>query len=190
MSDSLRHRFSCVISGAFFARGIVRDRPARPSWNGLELLEPRLLLSALYWDPDGVTTDNDPDNGAHLGGNGSWTTDSNAKVWYDPASPDQDIAWPSCGGYEAVFWGTGTVTLSVSITAQGVTFKTDGYTIQSNTLTLSCGNVGGRRREDSHYQVRNRRQLWTHEEGRRRLDCLGRQHLHGLHHDKERQAGA
>ncbi|MCX5771261.1 MAG: autotransporter-associated beta strand repeat-containing protein, partial [Candidatus Hydrogenedentes bacterium] len=141
MSDSLRHRFSCVISGSFFARGIVRDRPARPSWNGLELLEPRLLLSALYWDPDGDTTDNDPDNGAHLGGTGSWTTDSNAKVWYDPASPDQDIAWPSCGGYEAVFWGTGTVTLSVSITAQGVTFKTDGYTIQSNTLTLSCGNV-------------------------------------------------
>jgi hypothetical protein len=45
MSDSLRHRSSCVISGSFFVRGIVRERPARPAWNGLEPLEPRLLLT-------------------------------------------------------------------------------------------------------------------------------------------------
>jgi len=45
MSDSLLHRFTCVISKSFFARGIVRQRPTPPAWDGLEPLEPRLLLS-------------------------------------------------------------------------------------------------------------------------------------------------
>jgi len=142
MSDSLLHRFTCVISKSFFARGIVRERRTPPAWQGLEPLEQRLLLSPLYWDPDGIASCNNIQYGTGLGGSGYWTTAPDMKVWYDP-STCTDIAWPTSCSYEAVFWGSsGTVHLSANITAQSLTFKTGGYTVENAyTLTLATGEV-------------------------------------------------
>ena len=74
----------------------------------------------LIWDPDGDET-----NG--YGGSGEWT---DFGVWYNPAIQDH-VAWSSSlGGGKAVFSGTaGTVTVNGAVSAVGVDFTIDGYTI-------------------------------------------------------------
>ncbi|MCX5653733.1 MAG: discoidin domain-containing protein [Planctomycetota bacterium] len=113
----------------------------------LEILEPRLLLTVLYWDPDGNPANNNVD-GTCLGGAGNWTTDTQSLSWWDPSNPSVNVAWNNSNADEAVFIGTscgdtaGPVSLAAGgITAGSITFKTDGYTIQNNTLTLSGGDV-------------------------------------------------
>ncbi|MFO1522781.1 MAG: hypothetical protein U1F77_11865 [Kiritimatiellia bacterium] len=51
--------------------------------------------------------------------------------------------WPGAGtDNDAVFGGTaGTVTLTGGVTANDLTFNSNGYTIQGNTLTLNGGAV-------------------------------------------------
>jgi len=136
MSDSLRHRSSCVISGSFFARGIVRERPARPAWNGLEPLEPRLLLTdtTIYG-----TTGNDTitlrRDGDHVdvsifssGGTTNWTFD---------LTPYSHLYVNSLAGDDALILD---FTDGSPLPAGGLTFDGgDG----SDTLQVSCSATAG-----------------------------------------------
>ena len=71
------------------------------------------------------------------GGDGTW--DTTALSWTlnaDRTAPFQ--AWVNANADTAFFSGTaGTVTLSAPITAGGLTFSTDGYTIAGGTLSLT-----------------------------------------------------
>lgn len=80
----------------------------------------------LTWDADGAAS-------AELGGTGTW--DLLGSTW-DNAGTAQ--AWTSADS--AIFGTTaGTVTLGTDITAQGLTFSVDGYTLTGSTLTLGGG---------------------------------------------------
>jgi autotransporter-associated beta strand protein len=96
-----------------------------------EQLEPRILRSVLYWDPDGDAGNNNMNTGAGLGGTGTWDTCS--ARWYDPQAQDH-VQW-SCGD-EARFWGdsAGTVTLGEDIFVSGILFRTSGYTLEGYSL--------------------------------------------------------
>jgi autotransporter-associated beta strand protein len=106
-------------TGRSAAQGTRRVQPF------LEALEDRTLLSTLYWDP-GHT------GGTGSGGNGAWDTSS--LNWFNGTA---DVAWNNANGDSAVFAGSaGTVTLGTGITAGGLTFDSDGYTVTGNTLSL------------------------------------------------------
>ena len=82
--------------------------------------QPTLPAADLYWS-----------------GTGTWnTTDA---VWGTSSSGPYDAAiWSNATPDSAIFEGTaGTVTLGGPITAGGLTFAVDGYTVTGNTLTLS-----------------------------------------------------
>jgi fibronectin-binding autotransporter adhesin len=82
----------------------------------------------VYWDPDTSPGNNNTATGAGLGGSGTWGSATN---WFNGAN---DVAWASGG--DAVFTGTaGTVTLGAPQTAASLSFKTNGYTLTSSTLT-------------------------------------------------------
>jgi autotransporter-associated beta strand protein len=83
-----------------------------------------------YWDNDGVATGNNTTTGAGLGGGGSWNS---GIKWFNGTS---NAAWTT--NANAVFWGTGgTVTLSAPRSVDGLSFKSNGYTLTASTLTLS-----------------------------------------------------
>ena len=86
--------------------------------------------ATLVWDPAGAG-----------GGTGTW--DTTATDWDNDGSA---VAWSNATGDTASFGGSaGTVTLSEAITAGGLGFTVDGYTVTGNTLTISGGgalNVG------------------------------------------------
>ncbi len=87
--------------------------------------------ATLTWDADGTA-------GGSTGGTGNWNTTS--LLWN---SSGVMKAWVNANNDVAVFGGTaGTVTLTEAITAGGLTFNTDGYTLagNGNSLTIS-GNV-------------------------------------------------
>jgi fibronectin-binding autotransporter adhesin len=87
---------------------------------------------ALHWDANGTTANN--------GGTGTWdsTTQSRFK---NGASGTTYLHWvnSSTGNdHTAVFGGAaGTVSVSGGVTASGLQFDVDGYTIQSSTITLA-----------------------------------------------------
>ena len=101
----------------------------------------------LYWDPDGVSDDNNVD-GTHLGGSGSWLdpNDPNKKNWWcaatgtrysQPAAADTVVFIGNSYGS-----GTPTVTISGSNTVAPaiIQISTDNYLIQASgegTLALS-----------------------------------------------------
>src|SRR5262249_24322655 len=94
---------------------------------------PVSFTNGLYWDPDGNPANNNIATGAGLGGSGNWDT-SNA-FWFNGTT---DVIWNNANNDAAIFAGTpGAVTLTTGISARAVGFNTGGYTIQSNTLTLS-----------------------------------------------------
>ncbi len=83
-----------------------------------------LSAAPLYWGATGN------------GGSGTWDIGGTAN-WFDGG---QATAWQDFGGndYSAVFTGTtGTVNLASNINANRLTFKTAGYTLQGNSLTLN-----------------------------------------------------
>ncbi len=87
----------------------------------------------VYWDPSSKKAS------PGSGGAGNWDT-TTTNWWYSGTS---NVAY-STGGDYAVFAGTpGTVILVNSLTADGINFDTNGYTIAgSDTLTLnSPGNI-------------------------------------------------
>ncbi|MCX5673920.1 MAG: autotransporter-associated beta strand repeat-containing protein [Planctomycetota bacterium] len=109
-----------------------------------EALEPRLLLSTLYWDPDTCAANNCAATGEGLGGTGEWNLTSN--YWW-AAGAGSNVAWNNSNGDTAVFFGTqcgqaaGPVPLTTGIAVGGMSFKTSGYTVQDNTLTLSNSGI-------------------------------------------------
>ena len=96
-----------------------------------------LSAADFYWDGDGITGNNNID-GTGLGnlGGGPFTWDTTNAFWWDGVNPD--TFWNNTASNTAIFTGTsGTVTLSEAITAGGLTFRTTGYTLTGNTLTLA-----------------------------------------------------
>lgn len=99
----------------------------------LEALERRALLATLYWDPDGNPANNDLVFGTGLGGAGTWDTTTAGK-WVD--ATNTPVTWSN--GNDAVLFGTaGAVALGSPISAPSLSFKTTGYTVSANTLTLT-----------------------------------------------------
>jgi autotransporter-associated beta strand protein len=91
----------------------------------------------LYWDANGT--------GAGTGGTGTWntTTQSRFKNVSTDVTPTF-IPWVNAAAdnsHTAVFGGTaGTVTVS-SVTASGLRFSTNGYTLNSGTITTEGSTV-------------------------------------------------
>lgn len=91
--------------------------------------------SSLYWDNDGNAAGNNIVTGAGLGGAGTW--DNSSSKWFNGAT---DGPW--LANKTAVFLGTaGTVTLSAPQSAEGLQFKSNGYTITGSTLTVSGSTI-------------------------------------------------
>ncbi len=90
------------------------------------LLCPAAPAADLTWDPDGSS-------GGSTGGTGTWNT---SDLFWDNAGSMQ--AWNNVAGDTAIFGGTaGTVTLGEAISAGGLQFLIDGYTLTADTLTLA-----------------------------------------------------
>ena len=71
------------------------------------------------------------------GGGGTGTWDTSASNWFNGST-----AVPWTQGDSAIFGGTaGTVTLGTAITAQDLTFGTNGYTVTGNSLTLGVSST-------------------------------------------------
>ncbi|MDI1313423.1 autotransporter-associated beta strand repeat-containing protein [Prosthecobacter sp.] len=89
-----------------------------------------IAASSLTWDADGTA-------GGSTGGTGDWNTTS--LLWNKSGSM---VAWINANSDIAIFGGTaGTVTLTESVTAGGLTFNTDGYTLVGNGNTLTFGGT-------------------------------------------------
>lgn len=91
----------------------------------------------LYWDANGKT--------AGTGGTGTW--DMTTQSRFVNSSNDTYIHWvnsTASNDHTAVFGGTaGTVSVAAGgVTASGLQFTIDGYTVQNNTITLA-GTVPG-----------------------------------------------
>jgi len=87
-----------------------------------------LSAAPLNWDADG-----NPANG--LGGSGTWDT---VAAEFDDDGNAPDTTWNNFPGNMAVFSGTtGIVALGEPITAGGLTFNTNGYSVSGNVLTLA-----------------------------------------------------
>ena len=72
----------------------LRRRQAARAAIGMESLEPRAMLTTLYWDPNGATPG--------LGGSGTWDLLS-ANWTTDPTGSSPTIAWTNNSGDVAVF---------------------------------------------------------------------------------------
>jgi len=87
--------------------------------------------ATLYWDTDGSTTGNNASTGANIGGSGAWSS-ANSNWWNTSLNTLQ--GWTN--GSDAVFWGTASVVTGSTVSANSLAFKTNGYTINSGTLTM------------------------------------------------------
>lgn len=94
----------------------------------------RTNAATYYWDADGSTLGNST-SGAGLGGTGTWDTNILNQTWWDLTSL---IPWPNLNTDLAVFGGTaGTVTLASGLTANGLSFTSNGYKLTGGDLTLA-----------------------------------------------------
>jgi len=103
----------------------------------------RALLFAAFWLPSlsfaasSLTWDADSTAGGSTGGTGNWNTSSN--FWN---LSNVMKAWNNANNDIAIFGGTaGTVTLTEAITAGGLTFNVDGYTLAGNGNMLTLGGI-------------------------------------------------
>src|SRR5688572_5835373 len=85
----------------------------------------------LYWDNDGSIAGNSLSTGANLGGSGSWNS-ANSNWWNSSLGSLQ--GWSD--GSDAVFWGTAGAVTAATISASSIAFKTNGYSVNSGTLTM------------------------------------------------------
>jgi autotransporter-associated beta strand protein len=88
--------------------------------------------ASLYWDANDVTSG--------TGGTGTWDAMTNNK--FSNSTNDTRFRWVNSttgNDHTAVFAGTaGTVSVAAGgVTASGMTFNVDGYTVQNNTVTLA-----------------------------------------------------
>ena len=133
LADFLRQPFGSRNRRRKSIRAEITDLLTR----SLQPLEPRLLMSTLYWAPQ---------NDGTLGGSGTWNTSTNNLVWNTQSNGHgTQRGWEA--GDTAEFTGTaGTVTVSGGVTAASLMFDVGGYTVASatgtgNTLSLSGGTV-------------------------------------------------
>ena len=82
----------------------------------------------LYWDPSG--------NPSSLGGSGIWSPGSS--VWYEP---HQRAGHALGGRRQAVFSGTGTVTISGTVVPSSIIVTSGNPTITSGTINFSSPNT-------------------------------------------------
>ena len=106
---------------------------------GMERLEERRLLAALYWDPDLVAKNNVVATGAGLAGSGTWT-EGGAAVWFDPSlagGAGGYVSWNSSRGDTAVFSGPagGTVTISGTVSSGAIEFRGGAFTVTGGTFS-------------------------------------------------------
>jgi fibronectin-binding autotransporter adhesin len=86
--------------------------------------------ATLYWDATPGTPDGDSQGGA-----GTWDTDTGN--WDDGSAYQK---WTNTNNDTAVFGGaSGAIALDTAITVGGLSFRTNGYTINSGTSGLSFG---------------------------------------------------
>lgn len=105
---------------------------ASTNWAGSFIIG---TTASIYWDSNGTT--------AGAGGSGTW--DATTNNTFKSAAADSGISYfrwvNSTAGndHTAVFGGTaGTVSVAAGgVTASGLQFTTDGYTVQNNTITLA-----------------------------------------------------
>ncbi|WP_193214021.1 beta strand repeat-containing protein [Luteolibacter marinus] len=86
----------------------------------------------LYWDGSDLTPDAD-------GGAGTWDTTTSVN-WDSSETAGSDSAWPGAGtDNDAIFPGTGgnVVIPAGGVTANDLSFLSDGYTIEGGSLTLN-----------------------------------------------------
>jgi autotransporter-associated beta strand protein len=88
----------------------------------------------LYWDSNGTT--------AGVGGTGTWDAATNNKFTNAATGNDTYFRWVNSttgNDHTAVFAGTsGTVSVDAGgVTASGMQFDVNGYTVQNNTVTLT-----------------------------------------------------
>ena len=94
----------------------------------------RLRAATVYWDTDGSTAGNTAATGANVGGSGVWSTTD--PLWWNTILTSLQV-WTD--GNDALFWGdAGTVT-ATTVSVGRVSFKTDGYVVNSGTLTMLGG---------------------------------------------------
>src|SRR5438270_3977396 len=85
----------------------------------------------LYWDTDGSSGGNSASTGANSGGSGIWSSaDAN---WWDTGLGPLQI-WSD--GSDAVFWGTAGAVTASTVSANSLSFKSTGYSVNSGTLTM------------------------------------------------------
>ena len=109
------------------ATSVGTSRHSGKPWAALEPLEPRQLLTTLYWDTSATA--------GLQGGSGTWASGTN---WNTQADGNGSrVAWTN--GADAVFSanGPGTITISSNVTANSMTFSGTGYVVTSGVLSLS-----------------------------------------------------
>jgi len=95
------------------------------------------LFPAVTWAASSLTWDADGTAGGNSGGVGNWNTTS---TFWNLSNVMK--AWTNASSDIAIFGGTaGTVTLAEAITAGGLTFNSDGYTLAGNGNTLTFGGT-------------------------------------------------
>ena len=119
--------------GTYNLRAVAYDNDQNPmASNTVSVSVARLLT----WDPDCT---NNSHFGCVTGQTDDWTK---PLAWVDALTGTR-YTWDGNLSYsEAVFSGTaGTVTVNGSINADAILFQTDGYTVNSGTVTLVGGNI-------------------------------------------------
>ena len=126
-------RTTSVLSNIRFAGVLVGWCSLFVGCAALGFFPAQAAAGIVYWDANEDSTNNTA-SGTDLGGSGTWDATS-LKWWPDLAAADQ--AWNNGSWDTAVFSGVGgTVSLGAPISAGGLIFAVDGYTISGNTLTL------------------------------------------------------
>ncbi len=92
----------------------------------------QVSAATYYWDANGDGT---------RGGDGTWVLGTTTpKNWWDAATGGNAVDWAN--GNTADFRGIGgTVTISGTVSATGVTFTTSGYQITGGTLNFTTGSI-------------------------------------------------
>ena len=97
----------------------------------------------LYWDPDGIPSNNNTITGAGLGGSGVWS-DNGLAVWFDPKLNNNAggyVRWDSTRDVVANFAGQGNqVTIDGTVSASQITFSGSGYVLSGGAFkTATAG---------------------------------------------------
>jgi len=98
---------------------------------GLLALSGPARAAVLYWDTDGSTVGNSASTGANLGGSGTWSS-SDAR-WWDTSLGTPQV-WSN--GSDGIFWGTAGAITASTVSANVLSFRTTGYSVNSGTLTM------------------------------------------------------